>query len=114
MTTRLTSGVAAVFIILLAVPAYGQSAPSAQPPGASVVAQAQAPSDDARPARRSRKKAEKKSGEEPSTGQMAARERQKTCGAEWKTAKEANKIEAGMKWPKFWSQCNARLKGSNA
>jgi hypothetical protein len=57
---------------------------------------------------------EKKSGEEPSTGQMAARERQKTCGAEWKTAKEANKIEAGMKWPKFWSQCNARLKGSNA
>ena len=114
MTTRLIGGAAAVFITLLAVPAYGQSAPSAQPPGASTVAQAQAPSDDARPARRSRKKAEKKSGKEPSTGQMAARERQKTCGAKWKTAKEANTIEAGMKWPKFWSQCNAWLKGSNA
>ena len=114
MTTRLIGGAAAVFITLLAVPAYGQSAPSAQPPGAWMVAQAQALSDDARPARRSRKKAEKKSGKEPSTGQMAARERQKTCSAEWKTAKEANTIEAGMKWPKFPSQCNARLKGSNA
>ena len=48
---------------------------------------------------------------EPSANQMAARERQKTCAAGWKTAKEAGKVEAGMKWPKFWSQCNTRLKG---
>ena len=77
-------------------------------------AQAQAPSDNARPARRARKKADKKSGKEPSAGQMAARERQKKCAAEWKTAKEAGKVEAGMKWPKFWSQCNTRLKAEKA
>lgn len=46
----------------------------------------------------------------PSAGQLAARERQKKCGAEWKAAKAAGKIETGMKWPKFWSACNKRLK----
>jgi hypothetical protein len=113
MTTRLIGGAAAVFITLLMTPTFGQTAPS----GASAVAQAaqaQAPSDNARPARRARKKADKKSGKEPSAGQMAARERQKKCAAEWKTAKEAGKVEAGMKWPKFWSQCNTRLKAEKA
>ena len=43
---------------------------------------------------------------------MAARERQKKCGAEWKEAKAAGKT-AGMKWPQYWSQCNTRLKGGN-
>ena len=43
-------------------------------------------------------------------GQLAARERQKKCGAEWKAAKAAGKIEKGMTWPKFWSACNKRLK----
>jgi hypothetical protein len=38
------------------------------------------------------------------------RERQKTCGAEWKEAKAAGKIEKGMKWPQYWSACNKRLK----
>ena len=50
---------------------------------------------------------------EPTFGQMAARERQKKCGAEWKEAKAAGKT-GGLKWPKYWSQCNARLKGSHA
>ncbi len=45
---------------------------------------------------------------------MAARERQKKCAAEWKSAKAAGTMERGMKWPKFWSQCNARLKGNSA
>ena len=46
----------------------------------------------------------------PTPGQLAARERQKKCGAEWKEAKAAGKIEKGMKWPKYWSACNKRLK----
>ena len=40
--------------------------------------------------------------QEPSAGQLAARERQKKCGAEWKEAKASNKIEKGTTWPKFW------------
>jgi len=49
---------------------------------------------------------------EPSTGQIAARERQKKCAAEWKEAKAASKIEKGASWPKFWSDCNKRLKAA--
>jgi len=49
---------------------------------------------------------------EPSAGMQAMRERQKKCGAEWKEAKAGGKIEKGMKWPKFWSACNKRLKGA--
>ncbi len=46
----------------------------------------------------------------PTPGQLAARERMKKCAAEWKEAKAAGKIEKGMKWPKYWSACNKRLK----
>ena len=49
----------------------------------------------------------------PSPGQAAMRERQKKCGAEWKAAKAAGKIEKGMKWPQYWSACNKRLKSSS-
>jgi hypothetical protein len=49
-----------------------------------------------------------------SPGQLAARERQKKCGAEWKEAKAGGKIEKGMKWPQYWSACNKRLKGAGA
>lgn len=45
-------------------------------------------------------------------GQLAARERQKKCAAEWKQAKAAGKVEKGMKWPQYWSACNKRLKGT--
>jgi hypothetical protein len=48
----------------------------------------------------------------PTAGQIAAHERLKKCGAEWKEAKAAGKIENGMKWPKYWSACNKRLKGA--
>lgn len=41
---------------------------------------------------------------------QAMRERQKKCGAEWKEAKAAGKIEKGQTWPKYWSACNKRLK----
>ncbi len=46
----------------------------------------------------------------PTPGQLAARERQKKCGAEWQKAKAEGKIEKGMKWPQYWSACNKRLK----
>ena len=46
----------------------------------------------------------------PTPGQLAARERMKKCAAEWKEAKAGGKIEKGMKWPKYWSACNKRLK----
>jgi hypothetical protein len=57
------------------------------------------------------KKAEKPK-KEPSAGMQAMRERQKKCGAEWKDAKAAGKVEKGMKWPQYWSACNKRLKGA--
>ena len=44
----------------------------------------------------------------------AMRERQKKCGAEWKDAKAAGKIEKGTTWPKYWSACNKRLKEADA
>jgi hypothetical protein len=46
----------------------------------------------------------------PTSGQIAARERAKKCGAEWKAAKAAGKVDKGMKWPQYWSACNKRLK----
>jgi hypothetical protein len=49
---------------------------------------------------------------EPTPGQLAARERQKQCGVEWKEAKAAGKTK-GTTWPKFWSACNTRLKGKS-
>ncbi len=54
-----------------------------------------------------------KAKKEPTARQLAARERMKKCSTEWKSAKASGKMEAGMKWPKFWSACNTRLKGDN-
>jgi hypothetical protein len=48
----------------------------------------------------------------PMPGQLAARKRLKKCTAEWKEAKAAGKIEREMKWPKYWSACNMRLKAA--
>jgi len=57
--------------------------------------------------------AEMKPKKEPTAAQLAARERMTKCSAEWKEAKAGGKIEPGMKWPKFWSACNTRLKGGS-
>jgi hypothetical protein len=112
MMTHFKGGAAALCLALLTTPAFGQTASPAQTPDAAVVAQAKAAaaSDDAAPARRGRAKAATKSDGKPT----AARERQKACAAEWKTAKADGKIETGMKWPKYWSQCNTRLKAEKA
>ena len=57
--------------------------------------------------------AQTKAKREPTASQLAARERQAKCAAEWKQAKTGGTLESGMKWPKFWSACNARLKGQH-
>ncbi len=45
-------------------------------------------------------------------GQIAARERQTKCAAEWKVAKAGGKVDKAMTWPKYWSACNKRLKSA--
>ena len=52
----------------------------------------------------------KKAKRPPTPAQQAMHARQKKCGAEWRAAKAAGKIEKGMKWPQYWSACNKRLK----
>jgi hypothetical protein len=93
-----TFGALAALSIMMAsaIPASAQTAPGSTPPAVNP-----APSQTASKPKR-----------EPSVGQMAARERQKKCGAEWKDAKAGGKT-GGLKWPQYWSQCNARLKGSH-
>jgi hypothetical protein len=111
--TKGISGVLAAGVVLtaLALPASAQT-PTTSSPDNLVVAQAS--SDSSTASRRSRKRAETRSKKEPTAGQMVARERQKKCAAEWKEAKAGGKVESGVKWPKFWSACNARLKGNSA
>lgn len=54
---------------------------------------------------------EMKPKKDPSAAQLATRERMAKCSAEWKQAKAGGKLAKDAKWPKFWSECNARLKG---
>jgi len=96
-------GAVGALSILIAAPAFAQTA---SPLGGSASTQARsstraAPQSTAKPTR------------EPTVGQMAARDRQKKCGAEWKEAKASGKT-GGLKWPQYWSKCNARLKGNQA
>jgi hypothetical protein len=69
-------------------------------PAAAAQQQASAPAKDV------------KTKKEPSAGQVAARERQKKCAAEWKEAKAGGKVEKDTTWPKYWSACNKRLKAA--
>src|SRR3954451_24762789 len=43
-------------------------------------------------------------------GRQAMLARQRACGTEWKAAKAGGTVPAGMKWPKYWSECNTRKK----
>jgi|SRR5215813_8474810 len=45
-----------------------------------------------------------------SGGRQAMVARERACGAEWKAAKAAGTVQAGMTWPKYWSDCNTRKK----
>jgi hypothetical protein len=48
----------------------------------------------------------------PSPAQEAMYDRERACGKEWKEAKAAGKVKAGMKWPQYWSECNKRMKAA--
>ena len=46
-------------------------------------------------------------------GMTAMHGRQKQCGAEWRTQKTSLVAQTpGLTWPRYWSQCNARLKAA--
>jgi hypothetical protein len=62
------------------------------------------------PATSSAETADKAKSAKAGNGREAARARQRACGEEWKADKAAGKIAAGMKWPKYWSECNKRKK----
>jgi hypothetical protein len=110
MTKPFIAG-AAFLALAFATPSLAQTA-SSRTESAITVAQAQPAAEETTKSRRSRKK-ESASKREPTVNQMAARERQRKCAVEWKEAKAAGKTN-GLKWPKYWSQCNARLKGNSA
>jgi peptidoglycan hydrolase CwlO-like protein len=92
MHKRLFAAVIAAGLIVSALPALAQTTTTTQPAAAEKQTKTKKP---------------------PTAGQIAAHERLKKCGAEWKEAKTAGKIEPGMKWPKYWSACNKRLKGAS-
>ncbi len=71
-----------------------------------------AAAQDKQDAKQDSKKSETKK-KAPSAALIAMRDRQKKCGAEWKEAKAAGKVAKGQTWPKYWSECNKRLKGKN-
>ena len=49
-------------------------------------------------------------GKPLSAGQIAVRERQRKCGAEWRGLSKDDQAKKGGTWPKYWSACNTRLK----
>ena len=89
MPNRLLAAALAAGLLAAALPIASQSAAAQPAPAATTAAKPKKPQ---------------------SAAMQAMRERQKKCGAEWKDAKAAGKIEKGTTWPKFWSACNKRLK----
>jgi hypothetical protein len=94
-------GLALVASALVLIPATFSS----QQYSGQALAEASAPAEKAKPAKKKRRELTK--------GQKAARERARQCGREWKELKSAGKIEKGQTWPKFWSACNKRLKSKS-
>ena len=101
-----SSRLALALAIALATPVASFAQSSAPTPGAAAPT-----SSDIRPGAR-RAPSAARTNREPTAGQMAARDRQKRCGVEWREAKATGKT-GGLKWPQYWKQCNARLKGSH-
>jgi hypothetical protein len=91
--------------VLLALAALFALSVTAPIPASAQSTETETPTTTKKPRRSTKPK------RELTAGQMAARERQKKCGMEWKEAK-AKKETGGLKWPQYYSKCNARLKGS--
>lgn len=79
-----------------AAPAATTAAPAAPPAASTGTAAA---------GKKAGKEATKESG-----GRQAMVARERACGADWKAAKAAGTVPAGMTWPKYWSECNTRKK----
>lgn len=92
---------AACAVRLKAAPAAAPTAAAAPAPAAVPAATPSAPSPASAPTAA------------PSAGMAAMHARQKQCGAEW-TANKATLVAAtpGLTWPKYWSQCNTRIKST--
>lgn len=53
-------------------------------------------------------------GREPGPRSLAARERQRRCGAEWRALTPPDKAAQGPRWPQYYSRCVRRLKEQRA
>ena len=51
---------------------------------------------------------------EPGIRALAARERQRKCGAEWRALGRPEKEAQGPRWPQYYSKCVRRLKEQRA
>ncbi|MGA9514790.1 MAG: hypothetical protein WBV51_14625 [Pseudolabrys sp.] len=76
---------------------------AAKPAAAAPATTPVAPTAAAKPAPATKK---------PTDGRQAEYARERACGADWKADKAANKVPAGMTWPKYWSECNKRKKAA--
>ena len=99
MTKTILSAALAAALIAMPLSMHGAAAQTATPAPAPAAAPAAIPA--------------KKDTSKTSPSVAAMRERQKKCGAEWKEAKAAGKVEKGVTWPKYWSACNKRLKAAS-
>ncbi len=99
--SRTVAFAAALFAALIIIPI--PSLPVAAQTAATRE-EAKAKAAEEKKAAKAEKKAKKKSE------RAAARARQKQCGTEWKEARAAGKVEKYMTWPKYYSECNKRLK----
>jgi hypothetical protein len=48
----------------------------------------------------------------PADPKQAEYARERACGKEWKAEKAAGKVQAGMTWPQYWSECDKRKKAA--
>src|SRR5215467_6188325 len=46
----------------------------------------------------------------PANARRAEYARERACAADWKAAKAAGGVTAGMTWPTYWSECDQRKK----
>lgn len=76
----------------------------------TAAAASSAPADQSRTAAGTEKS---RPDRQPSPAQIQTRERQKACAGEWRRDKAAGRT-AGQTWPRYWSDCNRRLKAARA
>lgn len=120
LSAVIVTGAVLTFTALPVDPSFAQTPPAAttEKPKADTDATkadaAKTKADERKAKRAEARKAKADKRAAASAGRRAVRDRQKQCGAEWKEARAAGKVEKGMTWPKYWSACNTRLKAKAA